>query len=93
MPCGCRHPNAVAVSARHRTGFEDLLAQIGAMLKPIRDFLELAVPFHAQKAIARLHSLGQIMEEDYSGEVARFRVRLPPHVRHEFNQFVVAPAA
>jgi GTP-binding protein HflX len=82
--------HAVAVSARHGTGFDVLLGQVGAMMRPIRDFLDLAVPFEAQKAIARLHSLGQIMEQDYSGTMARFRVRLPPHVRHEFEPYVVA---
>lgn len=82
--------HAVAVSARHGTGFDVLLGQVGTMMRPIRDFLDLAVPFGEQKAIARLHSLGQIMEQDYSGEVARFRVRLPPHVRHEFEPYVVA---
>jgi GTP-binding protein HflX len=87
----CREfEHAVAVSARHGTGFDLLLGHIGTMMRPIRDFLDLAVPFGEQKAIARLHSLGQIMEQDYSGEMARFRVRLPPHVRHEFEPYVVA---
>ncbi len=82
-------PAAVAVSARHGAGFSELLGQIGAMLRPIRDFLDLSVPFDAQKAIARLHAVGQIMEEDYSGDRARFRVRLPQHVRHEFEPYRV----
>lgn len=87
------HASAVAVSARHGIGFDDLLAQVGAMLRPIRDFLELAVPHEMQKTIARLHAVAQIMEQDYSGETARFRARIPPHVRHEFDRFVVGEAS
>lgn len=87
------HAAAVAVSARHSIGFDDLLSQVGAMLRPIRDFLELAVPHEMQKTIARLHAVAQIMEQDYSGETARFRARIPPHVRHEFDRFVVGEAS
>ncbi len=85
-------PKAVAVSARKKIGFDVLFAELGAMLKPIRDFVEVRIPHHEQKAISRLHALGQIVEQDYEGELARFRVRIPPYARHEFERFVVAQA-
>jgi GTP-binding protein HflX len=85
-------PKAVTVSARRKTGFDALFAELGAMLKPIRDFVEVRIPHAEQRAISRLHALGQIVEEDYSGEQARFRVRIPPHARHEFSRFVVDAA-
>jgi GTP-binding protein HflX len=83
-------PKAVAVSARKRLGFEALFAELGAMLKPIREFVEIRIPHHDQKAMSRLHSVAQVVEQDYSGgEEARFRVRIPPHVRHEFQGYLV----
>jgi GTPase len=83
---------AVAVSARTGEGFDQLFAQVGAMLKPIRDFLELRVPHAEQRVIARLHAVGQIVEQDYRGATARFRARIPPYVRHEFEPYIVAGA-
>ncbi len=79
---------SVSVSARSGQGFEALHAELGSMLRPIRDFLELRVPYQEQKTIARLHSVGQILEQDYTGEVARFRARIPPYARHEFESFI-----
>jgi len=39
--------------------------------------------------IARLHEVGQVVERDYSGGTARFKARVPPHLREEFAPFVV----
>jgi 50S ribosomal subunit-associated GTPase HflX len=64
------------------------MSELGAMLKPIRDFLTLRIPHTEPQTMARLHSLAQIVEQDYSGEQAHFRARIPPHVRHEFDRFV-----
>jgi GTP-binding protein HflX len=82
-------PKAVAVSARKKEGFEILFAELGAMLKPIREFVEIQIPHHEQKAMSRLHSVAQVVEQDYSGDRARFRVRLPPYLRHEFEAYLV----
>ena len=86
---GQQFPKAVAVSSREKIGFDSLFAELGAMLKPIRDFVEVRIPHGEQKAISRLHALGQIVEQNYSGPEAWFRVRIPPYVRHEFERFVL----
>src|SRR5690349_9675813 len=39
-----RHPHGVAISAIDREGLPSLLEQLGSQLRPIREFLELAVP-------------------------------------------------
>jgi GTP-binding protein HflX len=84
---------AVCISAKTGAGFPELRAELGAMLRPIRDFVSLEVPHDAPQVIARLHAVGQVVDRDYSGERARFRVRLPPHLRAEFLPFIVAEAA
>lgn len=85
-----RFPQAVAVSAVTQAGFPDLMAALANALRPIRAFVELAIPHPETAAMARLHAIGQVVEQDYDGELARFKVRIPPHARAEFSRFIVA---
>lgn len=84
-----RFPGAVPVSARTREGFDALLAELGCRLRPVREFVEIEVPHREPAVMARLHALGQVVEENYDGTAARFKVRLPPHVRVEFEPYIV----
>jgi len=84
-----RHPHGVAVSATEGEGVGELLAQLGSQLRPIREFMELAVPHDKTGIIARLHEVGQVIERNYDGQTARFKARIPPHLREEFAPFFV----
>jgi GTP-binding protein HflX len=84
-----RHPHGVAISATSGEGVPALLAELGSRLRPIREFIELSVPHEQAGVIARLHEVGQVVERDYNGETARFKARIPPHLREEFAPFVV----
>jgi GTP-binding protein HflX len=84
-----RHPHAAVISAKTGEGIPELMAELGSALRPIREFLELAVPHERADVIARLHEVGQVVERDYEGEAARFKARIPPHFHHEFQKFVV----
>ncbi|KAB2674358.1 MAG: GTPase HflX [Verrucomicrobia bacterium] len=84
------YPKAVAISARTGRGFPELMEVLGTLLRPVRDFVDLEFPFAEQRLIARLHAVGQVMSEDFSGDIARVRAMLPPHLRHEFARFIVA---
>jgi GTP-binding protein HflX len=84
-----KYPHAVAISAKTGAGIAPLLAEIGTQLRPIRDFLDLRVPQEKAAVIARIHAVGQIVASRYSGKNARFKVRIPPHLRDEFAPFVV----
>ena len=84
-----RFPNSVGVSAKTGEGISGLLSELGAMLRPAREFVELLVPHNAAAAIARLHEVAQVIERDYTGETARFKARIPPDVRREFAAFIV----
>jgi GTP-binding protein HflX len=83
------HHPSVAISAETGQGVPELLHAVGAELRPVREFLELNVPHTASDVIARLHSVGQVIERDYDGETARFRARIPPHLHAEFAPFIV----
>jgi GTP-binding protein HflX len=85
------YPNAVGVSAKEGTGLAELMAELGGLLRPLREFVELAVPHEAAAVIARLHAVAQVVERDYAGATARFKARIPPHLRREFERYIVAP--
>ena len=84
-----QYPNSVAVSAATCEGFPSLSAELGIQLRPSREFVELNVPHSEPAVIARLHAVGQVVERDYNGESARFKARIPPHLRAEFAPFIV----
>lgn len=83
-----QHPDAVFVSARTQAGFPDLRVALGNALRPIREFVELVIPHREAVAVARLHEVGQVVEREYTGQVARFKARIPPHLRAEFAPFL-----
>jgi hypothetical protein len=58
------------------------------MLRPARELVELAIPHHETAVIARLHTAAQVLERDYNGRRARFKARIPPHLRSEFAPFL-----
>lgn len=83
-----QYPTAVPVSATTGKGFPALLAELGNQLRPVRDFVDLSVPHENAAVIARLHAVGQVIERNYHGDVARFKARIPPHLRAEFSEFI-----
>ncbi len=84
-----KYPHAVSISAKAGEGITPLLAEIGTRLRPIREFLDLRVPLEKAAVIARIHAVGQVVTNRYSGKNARFKVRIPPHLHQEFALFVV----
>ncbi len=84
-----RHANAVAVSAKTGEGLPALLEELSNQVRPIREFMELLVPHESSSVIARLHAVGQVVERNYDGEKAWFKVRIPPHLHEEFAPFIV----
>jgi GTP-binding protein HflX len=85
-----RFPGAVGISAKTGEGVSELMAELGAMLRPAREFLDLNIPHDASAVVARLHAVAQVVERDYSGKTARFKARVPPHLRAEFASYIVS---
>ncbi len=83
-----RYPAGVGVSAKPGEGLPALLAELGAMLRPARELVHLAIPHDQPAAIARLHATTHVLERNYHGKVARFKARIPPHLRREFAPFI-----
>lgn len=83
-----QHPHAVAASAQTGEGLDGFLAELGTVLRPLREFVELRVPHGEAAVIARLHSVAQVVERNYEGEVACFKARVPPHYLREFQRYL-----
>jgi GTPase len=87
-----RFPHGVGISAITGEGISNLLQQLGGELKPPRDLVELRVPYQDSATIAKLHALGQVVEQDYEdggSGMARFKARIPPYLRAELAAYVV----
>jgi GTP-binding protein HflX len=84
-----RFPGSVAISARDGEGIPALLSELGSQLRPSRDFIELSVPHDKAGVIARLHEVAQVVHRNYNGKTARFKARIPPHLREEFAPFII----
>ena len=84
-----RYPQGVAISSVTQDGFPALMAQLSSQLRPVREFLELAVPHDRSEVIARLHEVGQVVERHYDDQWVRFKARIPPHLHEEFAPYFV----
>ena len=82
------YEHAVAVSAHTGEGLEELMAELGTMLRPIRQCLHLRIPAANGAAQARVRALGQIDEERYEDEWVHLRARIPAHAEAEFAEFL-----
>jgi GTPase len=83
-----RFPQAVGVSAMTGEGVPVLLAELGAMLRPTRELLDLCIPHDQAAVISRLHACAQVVERHYDGSSARFKAWIPPHLRNEFERYI-----
>jgi len=80
--------HAVAVSAKKEEGLNELMSELGIMLRPIRDYLQLAIPQGDGRTIARLRAVGQVDEEYYEGDVVHLKARIPPHLHNGFARYI-----
>jgi GTP-binding protein HflX len=83
-----RFPGAVGISAKTGEGVAELMIELGAMLRPVREFLDLSIPHEEAAVVARLHAVAQVVERNYEGDTARFKARIPPHLRSEFAPYL-----
>jgi len=84
-----RYPHGVAISAESGEGVPALLAELGSQIRPLREFVELAVPHEEAGVIARLHEVAQVIERRYNGKKAHFKARIPPHFHREFERYLI----
>ncbi|PRY18478.1 GTPase HflX [Kineococcus rhizosphaerae] len=82
-----KEKNAVAVSARTGAGMDELLARIAEML-PVPDVeLEVVVPYDRGELVHRVHTTGQVLDEEHTADGTRLLARVRPRLAAELERF------
>ena len=83
-----QYSNSIAVSAKTGEGFDELMAELGKQLRPIRQMVGISIPHSKSDIIARLHEVGQVLERNYDGDEAMFKALIPPNYLDYFEQYL-----
>ena len=83
-----QYSNSIAVSAKTGEGFDELMAELGEQLRPIRKMVGISIPHSKSDIIARLHEVGQVLERNYDGDEAMFKALIPPNYLDYFEQYL-----
>ena len=86
-PFSTEFPERVGISAKTGEGFEDLMAELGTRLRPIREEIQVLNPYSRTELCARLHETAQVLEERFEDEGTYIRALVPPHFLFEFKDF------
>ena len=83
-----QYSNSIAVSAKTGEGFDELMAELGKQLRPIRQMVGISIPHSKSDIIARLHEVGQVLERNYDGDEAMFKALIPPNYLDYFEPYL-----
>ena len=83
-----QYSNSIAVSAKTGEGFDELMAELGKQLRPIRKMVGISIPHSKSDIIARLHEVGQVLERNYDGDEAVFKALIPPNYLDYFEPYL-----
>ena len=84
-----RYPEAACISAARGEGIADLLAAVETQLSKLRVEVVLEVPFDRGGVTARVHDLGEVIEESYTEEGTRLTARIPRQRLADFEPYLV----
>ena len=80
-------PNAIAISALRKTGFEALLAELSAQLTPKHAFVRLAIPTSQTALVARIHRDGQVLQKKFVEGCCELDAKVPPSMLAELEPY------
>jgi len=84
----CDTPNAIAISALHKTGFDALLSELAIHLMPKRAFVRLSVPHRESALVAKIHREGQVLRKHFVDGCVELEAKVPPNMLAELAPFV-----
>ncbi|MDQ1486960.1 MAG: GTPase, partial [Actinomycetota bacterium] len=87
-----RGNRVVVLSARTGAGLPDLLAALDELVPHAEVDIEVLVPFTEGRLVARMHDLGEIVEEEHTAHGTRLRARVPQRLVAELAAFEVTQA-
>jgi GTP-binding protein HflX len=77
----------VAISAATGEGVDDLLGAVGSLLEGATTVVDLVIPYDRGDVVARLHEMGDVVDEDHVAAGTRLRVKLPKPDADRFLQY------
>lgn len=80
-------PNAVAISALKKTGFDMLLSELSILLTPRHEFVRLAIPTSRTALVARIHREGQVLQKKFVGGRCELDAKVPPSMLAELQPY------
>jgi len=80
---------AVAISARQRTGIDELLATIERRLQSLLVELEIRVPFSRGDVVSHAYAEGEVLEVRHEADGTFLRLHLPPAAAGRFRRWAV----
>ena len=81
-------PEAAYLSAKTGEGMDDLLERIEKELSKLRVEVILEIPFDRGGVTARVHELGEVLEETYTEEGTRLLARIPRQRLSDFEPYL-----
>ena len=81
-------PGAVFISATTGEGIDDLLEEIETQLSRLRIEVVLEIPFDRGGVTARVHEVGEVVEETYTEEGTRLIARIPRQRLSDFAPYL-----
>ena len=85
-----RFPEAAFISAETGEGIDDLLEHIETQLSRLRVEVILEIPFDRGGVTARVHDVGEVIEESYTEEGTKLVARIPRQRMADFEPYLVA---
>jgi GTP-binding protein HflX len=80
-------PNAIAISALRKAGFEALLSELSVQLTPRHEFVRLAIPTSQTALVARLHRDGQVLQKKFVDGRCEMDAKVPPSLLTELQPY------
>ena len=81
-------PNAIAISALNKTGFDMLLAELSVQLTPKHAFVRLAIPTSQTALVARIHREGQVLQKKFVEGRCELDAKVPPSMLAELKPYL-----
>jgi GTP-binding protein HflX len=81
-------PDAAFLSATTGEGIDDLLEHIEAQLSKLRVEVVLEIPFDRGGVTARVHDVGEVLEETYTEEGTKLVARIPRQRMSDFESYL-----
>lgn len=82
------YPNAVPISALNRTGLDELLEKIAAVLAESMEYIQVLIPFHKSELVELFHRRGYVEQEVHDANGTCISGRIPRSLHSYYQPFV-----